>query len=1167
VNKLWVLLAVLTLSAMAFAGSVSVNFTDPGYTVVTTQYLATDGVTFSNALELTTGDGDIGPGMDYPLPPNGSNVITNDPADPTTMNIGNGVGVLAGLYVYSLTGYYTSPIGMTVTAYNSSGGVLATLVLAADNGASNLFTLSIPGCTGASFSAACEIAYVTFSDGGAPDTETIGQLTLDDAPTPEPGALLLMGTGILGLAGVMRRKLSMINVRKAMPALLGLMAFVCTFSLASLAATPRVITDSIDDNQRMALVGNTRPEANARNDRGRVSDSFFLEHILLQLKRSPAQEQALVEFMREQQDPESANYHNWLTPKQFGERFGLAMEDINAIAGWLQGHGFRVNVIYASHMVMDFSGTAGQVREAFDTEIHHINVDGEKHVANMSNPRIPVALSHAIAGIISLHDIPPHKMLQKRSQFTSGNNDFPYVLVPSDLATIYNLNPLFQAGITGAGQTIVVIEDTDVYNYPGDWTTFRNYFGLTKYTQATFTQIHPAPAAGGTACTDPGTNGDQDEAILDAQWSSAAAPNAAIVLASCKASGAFSFGGLLALQNLINESNTPPAVISMSYGESETQSGAALIALFNSAFQQAATEGSSVFVSAGDANAASSDRNDDDATHGIAVTGWGGSPYNVSVGGTDYEDGYLGNYGTYWYSYNNVFFGSAKSYIPEIPWNGTCASQLTAEFFGFATTYGSSGFCNDPVVGETLLSVFGGSGGPTGCATGAPAATSPSRVVSGTCAGFPKPSYQAGLFGNPNDGVRDLPDLSLFASNGIWGHYLVFCWSDVSEGGAACTGDPINWAGGGGTSFSSPIMAGMQALVNQNTGQRWGNPNNVYYQLANAEYGASGNSACNSSANGGPASSCVFYDVTVGDMNSPCTNNNCYLPSGTNGVMSAAPESLTSLTLSASGSGYSSTPTCAFSGGGGSGGTCQATGLGPVSSIALSAGGSGYTSTPTCALTGGGGTGATCTILADPIASGNVTNEGSGYTSRPTCTITGTGTGATCRATEAGGLITAITISTGGSGYTGTPTCAFTGGGGTGATCSVTPSTAATSIALTSAGVNYTSSPTCAISGGGGGSGATCTATASPTAVAGVSLTAAGSYQWLPLCTLSGGGGTGAACVPAANNTASSYNPAYGTNPGWDFATGIGTVNAYNLVTQWSSVPAGQAIHRESIKK
>jgi hypothetical protein len=163
----------------------------------------------------------------------------------------------------------------------------------------------------------------------------------------------------------------------------------------------------------------------------------------------------------------------------------------------------------------------------------------------------------------------------------------------------------------------------------------------------------------------------------------------------------------------------------------------------------------------------------------------------------------------------------------------------------------------------------GGSGGPSGCATGNPSIPG---VVSGTCAGHAKPSWQSGIVGNPSDGVRDLPDISLFASdgNGPWRHYYIVCWSDTANGGTPCTGAPSGWTGGGGTSFASPIMAGIQALVNQLTEAKWGNPNPTYYQFANEEYGSAGSSSCNSSKGTTVGNSCIFYDVTVGDNEGPC---------------------------------------------------------------------------------------------------------------------------------------------------------------------------------------------------------------------------------------------------------------------------------------------------------
>jgi subtilase family serine protease len=205
------------------------------------------------------------------------------------------------------------------------------------------------------------------------------------------------------------------------------------------------------------------------------------------------------------------------------------------------------------------------------------------------------------------------------------------------------------------------------------------------------------------------------------------------------------------------------------------------------------------------------------------------------------------------------------SYIPEIPWNDSCAGALLAKYFGFSTTYGSSGFCGSTTGERYYLNVVAGSGGPSNCATGEPVT---SGVSNGTCQGYAKPSWQTGA-GVPSDGVRDLPDVALFAADGVWGHYLVFCWSDVRNGGAPCTGAPSTWAGGGGTSFATPIMAGIQALVNQNAGPQ-GNPNYVYYQLA-----ASG--SCNSSNGDSAVSGCIFHNVTRGDMDVNCGGTtDCY---------------------------------------------------------------------------------------------------------------------------------------------------------------------------------------------------------------------------------------------------------------------------------------------------
>jgi len=639
-------------------------------------------------------------------------------------------------------------------------------------------------------------------------------------------------------------------------------ALVLALGLGAHAQTPVLITQPIDESKLVTLAGNMRPEATAANDRGPVPDSMRIEHILLQLRRSPQQEQALEKLIDQLHNPKSASYHHWLTAAEFGRSYGLAQADLDKIGGWLQSHGFAVS-FYPNGMLVDFSGTAGQVREAFHTEIHNLLVAGTPHIANMSNPQIPAALAPAVAGIVSLHNFWPKPMYQ-RADYTTVLGGFTYYLVgAADLALIYNMDPLFKKEVAGTGQTVVVVEDTDIYS-SSDFTEFRATFGLHRFSTGTVISVNPP--SGTNNCSDPGVNGDDFEAAVDMEYASAAAPGATIEVASC-ADTETTFGGLIAIENILNASGTPPSIMSMSYGECEAYTGASANASFNSTFQQAVTEGVSVFVSAGDDAAAGCDRDAEAAAHGIGITGWGGTPYNVAVGGTDFGDSFLGVNSEYWNPTNTQFYESAISYIPEIPWNDTCASNLIAEAEGYSSSVGVNGFCNSPIGEEYFLGTVGGSGGPSGCATGAPSIYG---AVSGTCQGYAKPSWQTGVIGIPSDGVRDVPDVSLFAANGVWGHFYPVCYSDPYGGGVSCAGAPNTWPGAGGTSFSSPIMAGIQALVNQVTGSAQGNPNYVYYQLAAIEYGASGNSSCNSTMGSSAASTCIFYDVTLGNMDVPC---------------------------------------------------------------------------------------------------------------------------------------------------------------------------------------------------------------------------------------------------------------------------------------------------------
>ena len=717
-------------------------------------------------------------------------------------------------------------------------------------------------------------------------------------------------------------------------------AFVSTFNLASNAEAHRaLVTQKIDESQLTTLVGNTRPETrSARLDQGPVEADLAFDHILLLLKRSPEAEKEVEQFIDEQHNPKSPLFHQWLSDKEFGQRFGVAQSDVDKVTGWLESYGLKIDLVYPNHMFISFSGTASQVENAFHTDIHYYQVKGGLYSANTSDPKIPTALAGVVAGPASLNNFPPRAMHEKLHDEhinpTSGTLHTDYTaggelpLVPYDLEKIYNIAPLYTAGISGQGMTIVVVEDTNQWNCnptnqlgpcsatTSDFAVFRNTFGQGKYPSGNLSQENPHPQTGANNCSSPSTgrgypagsgiNADDVEATIDVEWATAAAPSASIVSAAC-GNPRGGFGGLVAIQNILTHPNADNTdVISMSYGESEESSGAAFNASFNTTFQQAVAAGIGIFVSSGDEDAASSDgggsacsggAGGDCAKDGITISGWMSSQYDVSVGGLDFADTYLGLNSTYWSPVNNPFYGSAKSYIMEQPWNDSCAGTLLAQYeTGSPLTYGSTGFCNTGSSGFHLA--VGGSGGPSACATGTPAV---GGVAGGTCAGYAKPTYQSNYIGSlagmPNDGVRDTPDVSLMAANGLWGHYYLICYSDttssgINQGGTPCTGQPINWPGYGGTSVSSPIMASIQALAVQHKGSLQGNPNVRYYALAAAEYGASGNTSCNSSLGNGVGKSCIFYDVTLGDNIANCQAHsggikyNCYLPSGLVGVLS-----------------------------------------------------------------------------------------------------------------------------------------------------------------------------------------------------------------------------------------------------------------------------------------
>ena len=255
--------------------------------------------------------------------------------------------------------------------------------------------------------------------------------------------------------------------------LVPVLIFIFSASLALAQAQTQLrsrITQPIDERVRVTLKGNVHPLARLEYDRGAVPDSFPVERILLLLQRSPEREAALQQFLHDAHTQGSPSYHKWLTPEQFGELYGPDDSEIATVSAWLQRHGFSVARVTRGKTAVEFSGLAGQIREAFQTEIHTYLVDGEEHHANDHDPQIPAALAPVIAGITPLNDFrpTPHvKVLGKAlynpkthvvtPEWTINNTVPVLALAPGDFAVQYDLNPLYNAGTNGTGVTIGII--------------------------------------------------------------------------------------------------------------------------------------------------------------------------------------------------------------------------------------------------------------------------------------------------------------------------------------------------------------------------------------------------------------------------------------------------------------------------------------------------------------------------------------------------------------------------------------------------------------------------------------------------------------------------------------------------------------------------------------
>jgi Pro-kumamolisin, activation domain/Bacterial Ig-like domain (group 3) len=455
------------------------------------------------------------------------------------------------------------------------------------------------------------------------------------------------------------------------------------FAKVTTAARPEVrVTKKVENDKRATLYGHVSGAIRTATDLGRQEPSTPSPGMIMVLKSSEEQKREIRKLVDEQQDRRTVNYHQWVTPEEFGEYFGVHDADLEQIKDWLRSQGFTVDSVSKSKRVIRFSGNIGQIEQAFQTEMHLYNYKGELHVANNSEISVPEAFKKVIAGV-TLHNFYRKGSFESQRQIKLGgtfksqgpkytSSSTTHYVGPADFATIYNTAPLLTAGINGAGETIAIVGRSDILM--SDVESYRQLFNLPP-NDPTF--IH--------AGVDNGVNpGDDGESDLDVEISGGYAPNAHVDFVI--GTPTFLVDGITNSFEYIVENNLAD-IVSSSYGNCELNEGTGGNAFNNQAFEQAAAQGMSVFIAAGDNGPAEcDDQNDSLEVLGYAAGAESSTPYSVAVGGTEMygECAAPGvgcsqaNFAKYWNTSNSLYESSALEYVPEVPWNDGKGSISTA---------------------------------------------------------------------------------------------------------------------------------------------------------------------------------------------------------------------------------------------------------------------------------------------------------------------------------------------------------------------------------------------------------------------------------------------------------------------------------------------------------
>jgi uncharacterized protein (TIGR03437 family) len=437
---------------------------------------------------------------------------------------------------------------------------------------------------------------------------------------------------------------------------------ILTLLPSMLLAQADRILGPVDSTRLLPVSGNINPRATAAADQGPVDPATKLNYVQLVLKPSPAQQTDLNNLLSEQQNPRSPYFRKWLTPEQYADRFGVSPADIAKITAWLQSQGFDIIAVARGRRYIAFNATAQQIQSALKTEIHHYQVDGELHFANATAPSVPAAIQPLVLGFMGLDDFRPKPVLHGKAvkrRYTGPGGG--HLVSPGDLAIIYDVVPVYQAGVTGSGQYIAVMGQSDVQL--SDIASFRQDFGLSA---------NPPVPTLVTGSADPGfVSGDEGESDLDLEYAGGMAPDATVLFV-------YSTNVLKSFSFTVDQALAP--VISYSYAECERDTDSSDAQALEAFAQQSNAEGITWLVAAGDDGAAMCDTKQ--ATHGLSVSVEAALPEATGVGGTMF----LGGSG-YWSTQNNSNQSSALSYIPEAVWNESTDGQLSAGGGGYSTFF------------------------------------------------------------------------------------------------------------------------------------------------------------------------------------------------------------------------------------------------------------------------------------------------------------------------------------------------------------------------------------------------------------------------------------------------------------------------------------------------